>query len=102
MPANRQVLMGSLEFVFEGTAYFLICGYFYGISKQWQYVQIPTIGLAFIGTIILSFMPESPRFLVSQHKFDKARQALNFISKINGKGTRTADEFVFEEEFEVS
>jgi len=47
-------------------------------------------------------MPESPRFLVSQNKFESARDSLNKIARFNGKGSRLADEFVFEEEFNLN
>lgn len=70
MPKNRQVIIGSAEFIVEAMAYISVCYYFYGVSKYWQYVQIPTIVLPLVGVATLFFMPESPRFLVCQKKYD--------------------------------
>ena len=64
-------MTGSIEFMFEATAYFLVCAFFYWVSKYWQFVMLPTIVLALIGTLVTAvFVPESPRYLISQHKFD--------------------------------
>lgn len=62
--------MGTTEFIFEGSSYFLICAYFYWVSKYWQYVLIPVVGLALIGSIPIMFIPESPRLLVTLKKYD--------------------------------
>jgi hypothetical protein len=68
------VLIGSAEFMFEAVAYFTVCSYFYWVSKQWQYIMLPTITFAMVGAAItLLYIPESPRFLISQHKYDQAR-----------------------------
>jgi hypothetical protein len=40
-------------------------------------------------------MPESPRFLVANKKFDEARRVFNKIAKMNGKPANTADNFSF-------
>jgi ABC-type phosphate/phosphonate transport system permease subunit len=70
-PTNKQVMTGSIEFMFEATAYFLVCAFFYWVSKYWQFVMLPTIILALIGTLVTAvYVPESPRYLISQHKFD--------------------------------
>jgi len=37
-----------------------------------------------MGITCLSFMPESPRFLISRMKFKEARDIFKFIGKING------------------
>lgn len=35
MPTHKQVLVGTLEFLFEAAAYLFICVYFFTISKRW-------------------------------------------------------------------
>ena len=66
-PQSRQVMTGSIEFMFEAVAYFSVCVFFFCVSKYWQYVMIPTIVLALIGaTITAIYIPESPRYLISQ------------------------------------
>lgn len=32
-PQSKQVIVGSLEFMFEAVAYFAVCAFFYWISK---------------------------------------------------------------------
>lgn len=80
-PKSKQVLIGSAEFMFEAVAYFSVCAYFYWVSKYWQFVMLPTIALALLGAILTHFyLPESPRYLISQHKYDQARGVFQVIS----------------------
>jgi hypothetical protein len=53
-----------------------------------------------LGCIYISFIPESPRFLVSQSKFDEARKAFNVIAFYNGKKHDLANDFIFQEELD--
>jgi Sugar (and other) transporter len=77
-------MTGSIEFMFEAVAYFSVCAFFFWVSKYWHYVMIPTIVLAIIGsTVIALYIPESPRYLVSQFKFDQARKVFSTIYKYN-------------------
>ena len=80
--------MGSIEFMAEAVAYFSVCGLFYWVSKQWQFVMLPTIGLGLIGSLAVALiLPESPRFLLSQKKYDQARTVFQRISQFNlGRG----------------
>jgi len=87
-------------FMFEAFAYLSVCAYFYLISKWWHYVMIPSIGLAVLGVAVCYYLPESPRFLVSAHKFDQARQVFGRIAKYNGLKSDLANDFVFKEELE--
>jgi Sugar (and other) transporter len=82
-------MIGSLEFVFEAIAYFSVCAFFYWVSKQWQYVMLPTLVLALIGSIVTAvYLPESPRYLVSINKFDQARYVFQIISQYNLRGIK--------------
>ena len=51
-----------------------------------------------MGMIFIYNMPETPRFLIATHKYEKARACYNIMAKWNGKGENTADNFVFPEE----
>ncbi|CDW90772.1 solute carrier family member 5 [Stylonychia lemnae] len=97
-PVKQQVIMGTAMFMLEAVAYLFICAYFSYISKYWQYIQIPTIGFAVFGVIVVYFFPESPRFLLSQNRFTDLRDTLNTIARINGKNPKTANDFQFKEE----
>lgn len=73
--------------MFEAVAYFSVCAYFYWVSKYWHFVMLPTIVLALLGSsVVAAYVPESPRFLISQHKFDQARQAFQVIARYNLRG----------------
>ena len=65
------------------------------MTKNWIYLQIPNIGLTTMGIIFLYFMPETPRFLLSQHRYQSARAVFNKIAKFNGLPDDRADYFVF-------
>jgi len=74
------VLVGSLSFITEAIIYILICAYFYAVSKNWVYLQLPGLAMSIIGTIYIFFLPESPRYLISRQKFDEARTAFRRIA----------------------
>jgi len=50
-----------------------ICIYFSEVSKNWIPLQIPNLALSLLGIVLLLMMPESPRFYISQRRFEKAR-----------------------------
>ena len=69
------MLIGTIEFIFEGLVFLVITVYFGWINKHWQYIQFPTVTFGLIGVVFLYFQPESPRFLVSVKRFEEARAA---------------------------
>lgn len=57
--------------------------YFWKISQHWfPYVLVGFIWQA-ISVILVFLMPESPRWLVSSRKLDKAKEAFGKIAKYN-------------------
>jgi hypothetical protein len=76
----------------------LACGYFYYVSKWWQFLQIPTIVLAIIGFLSLAFMPETPRFYLSQRRFDDARKVFKFIALKNSRDPSVFNNCIFPHE----
>jgi len=67
----------------ESVVYILICVYFDQISKHWIPLMYPDLALTFLGFAYVYFMPETPRFLVSQKKFDEAREVFAKMARIN-------------------
>ena len=64
-------------------------------TKNWIYLQIPNIGLSFMGILFLYTMPETPRFLLAQHRYQSARSVFGRIAKFNGLSQSRSDNFVF-------
>ena len=87
--------------MFEALAFLSVCTYFYCISKWWHYIEIPSVSLALLGVVVCYFLPESPRFLVSQNRFDEARKVFGTIAKHNGVGEQVAKDLYFKEEMEM-
>lgn len=57
--------------------------YFQFISDQWIYFYIIPIALCAILTLLIILAPESPKFLYEIGNFQRARNVINIISKIN-------------------
>ena len=68
-PKSHQPLVSTIQFLSESLVYIFICLYFMFFTKNWIYLQIPNIGLSFMGILFLYTMPETPRFLVAQHRY---------------------------------
>ena len=103
-PKSHAVLVSTTMFIFESFVYIFISLFFWFVSDQWKLLQIPNLVLASFGTVCLFFMPESPRFLVSQRRFDEARQVFRYIGLKNGlsaeKISELLDDFKFEGELD--
>ncbi len=81
LPTRRQVFVGTVLHVNNASVGLIGCFYFWQISKNWIWLEIFACGLdvvAFIGTLLL--IPESPKYLVSQKRYEEAREAVNYIS----------------------
>ena len=65
----------------------LICLYFMlSKSKEWRYMAICSILLASISLFFtITYMPESPRYLLSKKKFTEANFVFKNILRINKK-----------------
>ena len=78
-PKSHYVLVSTTMFLFESVVYLFITFYFRFISRRWQYLQIPNVLLTLMGIGFLFSMPESPRFLISRHRFREAREVFTWI-----------------------
>jgi MFS family permease len=86
MPTNRQVLIGTILHVNNAAVGVFGCLYFWKISKNWLWLEIFAGSMGLLSAVAaLILMPESPKFLISQKKYDKARDAVNRIAKFNFK-----------------
>ena len=55
------------------------------VSNDWIHLHSVFVTLVAIALIISTFMPESPKFLVSRNDFINGANAYNFIARMNGK-----------------
>jgi len=53
------------------------------MSKNWLGIEIFACCQGVIAGIGAYFMPESPKFLISKHRYEEARESINRIAKIN-------------------
>jgi hypothetical protein len=60
--------------------------YFWFISKQWLWIEVFAAFVNVLCIIGIFFMPESPKFLMSVKHWDRARESLSAIARMNGKG----------------
>ena len=84
MATTRRGLFGILFYIPYGLgiASTAIFGYF---VRHWRYLQLVTIVPMLLYLILVSFVPESPRWLVSQGKVKQAEKILRSIAKTNKK-----------------
>jgi hypothetical protein len=61
------------------------CLYFWLIWKNWLGIEILAGVLGVISGIGAFFMPESPKFLISKHRYDEARDSINRIASFNNQ-----------------
>ncbi len=61
----------------------MLAVYFKYITKEWMYFQIFGITLLTLASIAVYWVPESPKLLHSQKKYDLARKSLLIIAKSN-------------------
>ena len=54
------------------------------VSNDWHWIITSSCVLAVLGSIVLLFLPESPKYLVSTGQIQKAHQAYLFIAWVNG------------------
>jgi len=95
---SRQTVVGMTHMMTENALLLGMVFYFDVISKTWVWlVLFGTIGeaICLIATII--FIPESPKFLIMQRRFNEAAKTLNYVATINQK----LDFSFTEEEFET-
>ena len=94
-PKSHQPLVSTIQFLSESIVYCIICIYFMYVNKNWVFLQVPNITLTIMGLMFLYSMPESPRFLLSQNRYQAARAVFGRMAKYNGLPRERADSFVF-------
>jgi MFS family permease len=82
---SKRSIYGTLinsSFALAGIVYFTLFRYL----QNWVYIACLCIGVDVIaGILILTYFTESPRYLISKGRIEKALKALHKIAKRNGK-----------------
>ena len=99
-PKSHQVLVSTTMFASEAAVYITVSLFFWQVSREWQLVQIPNGIGSFISLCALCLMPESPRWLVSEGRYDDARQVFRRIGQYNGKTAEELDEGIMQHKFD--
>jgi hypothetical protein len=68
---------GSIYNTVDGFTMLIASFYFKYFSRNWIYLHIFFLALSAIATFIATYLPESPKFLISKGHFEKARISFN-------------------------
>ena len=70
---------------------FYLVGYLCYVDKDIVAVQHASIYLTLLSLVLFTFIPESPKWLISVRRYDEARQSLKTIAKMNGCSSAELD-----------
>lgn len=84
-PESLRNIAGSFNNVIDAFTMIVAALFFKYISKNWMHLATLYLVSAFIGLMLSFKLPESPKFLVSVHRYEEARDSFNEIARLNGK-----------------
>ena len=83
LPSSAQVIAATTLQVHNSLLALFGCLYFWLIWKNWLGIEILAGVLGVISGVGAFFMPESPKFLISKHRYEEARESINRIARYN-------------------
>ena len=98
VPKDWKTLVGTCFHCANSSTLIFSAVYFWFLSRDSQYLLLFGVFANAICCIGILFIPESPLYLLSAKDYDKARESLNRIGRINGYSVVVKE--MFEEEFE--
>lgn len=93
IPKTNQVAISTIQKMIEQAPAIIGVIYFRFITKEWIYLQLVGVTLSITAAALIWILPESPRYLVSVHQYEKARDAFNYIARYNKTGTTITEKF---------
>ena len=83
-PKKGQNIVNTISHVGDVGTMALAAIYFASVSNDYWYMIVGNLVVALPVSVALMFLPESPRFLVSQGRYEEAELAFRKISRFNG------------------
>lgn len=73
--------------------------YFQHIVRDIRYIQYVNLSVIIVlTTLIIVYLPESPKYLYSKRRYDETRQSLAVVAHLNGVKNFKKEEIIFETE----
>ena len=85
MPKSKVTTVTTAYLILDACIYTFSSIYFWKISKHAKYFELIGLIWTTVGSIIIYWVPESPRYLASIGKIDKVKDVFETIAKWNGK-----------------
>lgn len=80
-PRETQVIVSIVQFASESITYVLVIAYYRFVSNWYIPLQIPNIILSIFGILWIYRMPETPKFLLAQKQYGRAREVFGIIAR---------------------
>jgi MFS family permease len=82
-PVRLQMVVATLVLGFDVQTMPISSVYFKFISNDWRPIGYFSVAFAFMNAIMCLFIPESPRFLYEEGEFQKSKEIINKMARLN-------------------
>lgn len=98
VPTNWQTYVGTALLFADGSTMILLTLYFRYLNKDWLSFQLYGITATILAFFAVLLAPESPKYLYSYKKYERARSSLSHIARFN-RVERTV-KYIFDTEYQ--
>ena len=84
LPSEKTTFVSALVLGIDGFMMGVSALWFMLISNNWKTIFTFATILVYVSFALVCSMPESPKFLVTQGRYNEARQVMTKIAKVNG------------------
>ncbi|CDW88182.1 solute carrier family member 5 [Stylonychia lemnae] len=99
-PEKYKYSVSTMLLIFESLLCIFTAVYCKYISRNWLYLQIFGVAISGLSIIGLWFIPETPEYLYSLHRFSECKYVCKKIAKFNGKSLE--QKYVFDNEQDLN